>query len=78
MPLAFGIAWLKMKTLSEWNDMQYQYTYARMQNQPLPAGVACDTCGNEMLQESNASILASYPPKIHVWCVCGKTAYKVI
>lgn len=67
-----------MKTLSEWNNMQYQHTYARLQDQPQPAGVACDTCGNEMLQESNASILASYPPKIHVWCVCGKTAYKVI
>ena len=67
-----------MKTLSEWNDMQYQHTYARLQDQPVPAGVACDACGNEMLQENNGTMLMSYPPKVHVWCLCGATAYKVI
>ena len=58
--------------------MQYQHTYGKLQNQPLPAGVACDVCGNEMLQENNASVLTSFPPKVYVWCLCGKTAYKVI
>lgn len=76
MRLLFGIG--TMKTVSEWNDMQYQHTYARMQNQPQPAGVACDTCGNEMLQENNDMVLATWPPKVHVWCLCGATSYKVI
>lgn len=67
-----------MKTLSEWNDLQYRHTYSGLQNQPVPAGVACDTCGNEMLQESSGTVLASYPPKVRVWCLCGTTSYKVL
>jgi len=66
-----------MKTLNEWNIEQYR-KLRNMQNQPLPAAVACDVCGNEMLQTNDDTMLASNPPKQVVWCLCGYTAYKVI
>lgn len=66
-----------MKTLNEWNSEQYR-KLASMQNQPLPAGVACDVCGNEMLQKNDGTVLTSMPPKQFVWCLCGHTAYRII
>lgn len=67
-----------MKTLNEWNDIKQQESYKDLVVQPQPAGVACNVCGNEMLQKNDANVLASIPPKMYVWCLCGSTGYKVI
>lgn len=65
-----------MKSVTEWNSEQL-IKGIHMHNQPQPAGVACDVCGNEMLQDTG-KVLMSMPPKVFVWCMCGSTAYKVL
>jgi hypothetical protein len=67
-----------MKTVSEWNKQHFNRHNSQLENQPQPAGVACDVCGNEMLQQNKAMALASLPPKVFVWCLCGSTSYKLI
>lgn len=63
-----------MKTLKQHNDTQTQLINNPTQK---PAGVLCDSCGNEMMMVDPHTMLMSNPPKVKVVCSCGNSGYKL-
>lgn len=65
-----------MKTLEEWNR-ERSLEIRRESDYPRPNGLACPKCGKE-LQDSDPTILMSYPPMVNVDCPeCGYKSLRI-
>ena len=58
---------IKLQSLQEFNQIRIiDYTVPH----PRKNGIACPNCDKE-LSDSDAHIIASYPPKRNIHCECG-------
>lgn len=55
-------------------------TVKRTQHQyiDVPNGIACPTCGNELVDSDKRCVLASDPPKLNIKCLnCNYSGYRL-
>jgi DNA-directed RNA polymerase subunit RPC12/RpoP len=67
----------KLKTLEEHNKKHFPlYTFDL--SKPLKNGIACPKCGDELIDSTPMSILASNPPKKDIKCEsCDYSGYRI-
>lgn len=67
-----------LKSLDEHNAERHDYYRVADIKNPVPNGIACPTCGKEMVDTNPYVILTSDPPQMNVRCpACGYTGYRV-
>lgn len=57
-----------MKSLDEFNSARASAHFAANEPSPRPNGIACPSCGAELLDSSPMVTLTSYPPQKNVHC----------
>ena len=63
---------MKLIPLSEHNALIEASVHDPMGNEPRPNGIACPSCGKELVDTSPNMILTSHPPLKNVFCrKCG-------
>ena len=70
----------QLKSLDEHNSMSSTFHRSMMPQKPIPNGIACPKCGEEMLDTEPNVILTSIPPKKSVGCSskkCDYTGYRI-
>lgn len=68
----------KLRTLQEHDAARMALHNERTSNTPRPNGIACPTCGAELLDSRPNVSLQSYPAKKNVHCLmCGYTGYRI-
>lgn len=66
-----------MKKLSEHNTEQNNFD-RKIELGSIKNGIACDYCGNELVDTRPNVILSSYPPQKSVFCdKCGFGGYRI-
>jgi C4-type Zn-finger protein len=65
----------KLKSLHEHNNMSSTFHFGLMEQSPVPNGIACPKCGEELLDTHPNVTLASMPPKKNVGCSSDKCDY---
>lgn len=67
----------KLKTLEEFNSGRY-HVYNFPMKEPVPNGIACPNCGEELYDSDPSVILNSNPPQKNTICFnCKYTGYRV-
>jgi len=67
----------KLKSLEESNSQNREFFYKLNDNSPVPNGIACPKCGEELFDSTPNIVLTSYPPQHNVNCPkCGYTGYR--
>lgn len=71
----------KLTSLEDHNNWQSSFSNMNLNsNEPVPNGIACPKCGNEMVDSEPMVILTSNPAQKNVACQdkdCGFTGYRV-
>jgi hypothetical protein len=68
----------KLKTLAEHNSEKMNVNWDIYNNKPVPNGIACPACEEEMMDSNPMMILTSIPPKKNVHCPsCNYTDYRI-
>jgi hypothetical protein len=71
----------KLKSLVEHNSMSTTFHLGMLNPKPIPNGIACPKCGEELLDTKPNETLASMPPQKNVGCSskkCDYIGYRVI
>lgn len=71
----------KLKSLIEHNSMSTTFHLGMLNPKPIPNGIACPKCGEELLDTKPNETLASMPPQKNVGCSskkCDYIGYRVI
>ena len=70
----------KLISLDEHNTTNSTFHCGMMGQSPVPNGIACPKCGEELLDTQPNVTLASMPPKKNVGCSsekCDYTGYRI-
>ena len=70
----------KLKSLDEHNSTTSTFHWGLMSGAPVPNGISCPKCGEELLDTQPNVTLTSMPPKKNVGCSnkkCDFTGYRV-
>lgn len=70
----------QLKSLDEHNSMSSTIHRGLFPPRPIPNGIACPKCGEEMLDTQPNVTLTSMPPKKNVGCSsdkCDYTGYRI-
>ena len=70
----------KLKNLYEHNSVSSTLHWGFMSQSPVPNGIACPKCGEELLDTQPNVTLSSMPPKKNVGCSnkeCDYVGYRV-
>ena len=68
----------KLKTLAEHNSEKLNSNWDLYSNNPIPNGISCPVCEEEMMDSNPMMMLASIPPKKNVHCPsCGHSDYRI-
>jgi uncharacterized protein with PIN domain len=70
----------KLKTLSEHNSRSSTFHSVLLQQKPIPNGIACPKCGEELLDTKPNEILTSIPPQKSIRCAnkeCNFVGYRI-
>lgn len=70
----------KLKSLFEHNNMSSTFYLGLIEQSPVPNGIACPKCGEELLDTNPNVTLTSMPPKKNVGCSsdkCDYTGYRI-
>ena len=65
----------KLKSLDEHNTMTSTFHSGLMGQKPVPNGIACPKCGEELLDTHPNRILTSMPSQKNVGCSSDKCDY---
>jgi C4-type Zn-finger protein len=65
----------KLISLDEHNTTNSTFHWEMMGQSPVPNGIACPKCGEELLDTQPNVTLASMPPKKNVGCSSEKCDY---
>lgn len=67
----------KLKSLQKHNEDNFNYLQQLNDNSPIPNGIACPKCGEELLDSTPNIVLTSNPPQYNVNCPkCGYRGYR--
>lgn len=67
----------KLKSLEDHNNEKLNWGYDFYGNSPVPNGIACPECGEEMVDSNPMVTLASIPPKKNIDCPsCGHKDFR--
>ena len=61
--------------LATWNAMPRP---GRREELIRPNGIACPTCGSELVDSDPGRILTSLPPRVRVRCQCGFVGSRIL
>lgn len=71
----------KLKSLEEHNNITSTFHRGFLPQTPVPNGIACPKCGEELLDSQPNVTLASMPPKKNVHCSnekCDFRDYRIV
>jgi DNA-directed RNA polymerase subunit RPC12/RpoP len=68
----------KLKSLAEHNSSASTWHMSMYSNLPLPNGIECPECGEELMDTNPMMTLTSMPPKKNVHCTkCNYRGYRI-
>jgi hypothetical protein len=70
----------RLKSLDKHNSTTSTFHWNMMPQEPIPNGIACPKCGEELLDTKPNEILTSMPPQKNVHCSnkkCDFRGYRV-
>jgi C4-type Zn-finger protein len=70
----------KLKSLAEHNTISSTFHWSMLNQKPVPNGIACPKCGEELLDTQPYMTLTSMPPQKNVGCSseeCDYTGYRI-
>jgi C4-type Zn-finger protein len=70
----------KLISLDEHNSTSSTLYWGLMRQKPIPNGIACPKCGEELLDTKPNETLTSIPPQKNVGCSskkCDYTGYRI-
>lgn len=68
----------KLKSLEDHNREKMNFGYDLFIDNPVPNGIACPECGEEMMDSNPMCMLACIPPKKNIDCPsCGHKDFRI-
>jgi hypothetical protein len=68
-----------LKSLDEHNSNAWSTQTRWFSNEPIPNGIACPKCGNELMDTNPMMTLTSHPAKKNVHCSkCEYKGYRIV
>ena len=58
----------ELKPLKQHQDERHAAWQAKLKAEAEPTGIACPTCGSELVNPTPDVLLASHPPQIRIKC----------